>query len=477
MRTRPARDVLWLGVEAAASAGFSVVSAFVVARLVGPAEVGVGAAAVAAHVLLWVGVNALFADAIVQRAALEETAAASAFWASSLAGVAASALQAGAGWPLAWALHDGRLIGMSLALAAPLPLVGAAGAIAGRVTRDRRYRLLAWRALLGQGAGTAVGIMCALAGAGGWALVAQQAIGSAGGALVLLLGARWCPALAFRWAPVSEMLRVGLPLTASTLVLHGRYRLFAVLIGGTAGPTALGEVHLSFRLVDTVRELVSTALWRLMLPRMAACQEDADALHAAVDRWLAGSGLIVFPLCGAMLVSLPLLTQFVLGPVWAPSGRATVPLTLLAAWLFLGFPTGVATVARGVTQYVLRSNLAGTVVLVMAVLVLRPHGAVAASEIWVAAQVLVAPYIWLTNARVLGSPVLRLLRAGVPSLALAALATGAAYTVPWVAGGPVRPGAVIAVRLGIGAAVCGVGIVRLRPWRMPGLRREVVLPS
>jgi O-antigen/teichoic acid export membrane protein len=474
---RPARDMLWLGAEAAASAVFSVISAFVVARLVGPAEVGIGAAAVATHVLLWVGVNALFADAIVQRSALDETAAASAFWASSMVGLAAAALQAGAGWPLAWALRDERLIGMSLALAAPLPLVGAAGAIAGRATRDRRYRLLAWRALLGQGAGTAVGIVCALSGAGGWALVAQQAAGSAGGALVLLVGAGWRPALTFRWGPVSEMLRVGLPLTASTLVLHGRYRLFAVLIGGTAGPTALGEVHLAFRLVDTVRELVSTALWRLMLPRMAACQEDPDALRAAIDRWLAGSGLVVFPMCGAMLVSLPLLTQLVLGPVWAPSGQATVPLTLLAAWLFLGFPAGVATVARGVTQYVLRSNVASTLVLVMSVLVMRPHRAVVAAEIWVAAQVMVAPYTWLTNARVLDSPVRLLLRAGVPTLVLAALATAAAFAGPWVAGGPVQPAAVIAVRLAIGAAICGVGLVRLRPWRMPGLRSGAALPS
>jgi O-antigen/teichoic acid export membrane protein len=208
-----------------------------------------------------------------------------------------------------------------------------------------------------------------------------------------------------------------------------------------------------------------------------ACQEDPDALRAAIDRWLAGSGLVVFPMCGAMLVSLPLLTQLVLGQVWAPSGRATVPLILLAAWLFLGFPAGVATVARGVTQYVLRSNVAGTVVLVMAVLVLRPDRAVVAAEIWVAAQVMVAPYTWLTNARVLGSPIRQLLRAGMPSLVLAAVSTGAAFAVPWVAGGPVRPAAVIAVRLAIGSAICGVGLVRLWPWRVPELRRKVVLPS
>jgi O-antigen/teichoic acid export membrane protein len=60
-------NVFWSGLEAGSSAGLSFVSAFVIARLVGPAEVGVGAAVVAIHVLLWVVVNALFADPLVQR--------------------------------------------------------------------------------------------------------------------------------------------------------------------------------------------------------------------------------------------------------------------------------------------------------------------------------------------------------------------------------------------------------------------------
>jgi len=60
------RGIAWSGVEAAASGAFSLVSAFVVARLIGPAEMGVGAAVASVHVLLWVGVNALFADAVAK---------------------------------------------------------------------------------------------------------------------------------------------------------------------------------------------------------------------------------------------------------------------------------------------------------------------------------------------------------------------------------------------------------------------------
>ncbi len=458
------RGVLWSGVEASVSGAFSLISAFVVARLVGPAEMGVGAAVASVHVLLWVGVNALFADAVVQRPTLSEADASSALWASALVGMIAALFQAGAGWPLHEAMGDGRIGAMALALAVPLPLVGAAGVVQGRLTRTRDYRLLALRALMGQGAGTLVGVATALRGGGAWAVVAQQATVSAVGAAVLLAGARWRPRLLWRWAPILELLRIGAPLTASTLVLHGRYRVFALLIGGTAGPAALGQVHMAFRLVDAIRELVSTAMWRLMLPAMSERQRDLPALLRQIDRALGLIGLTLFPLCGAMLVSIAPLTRLVLGPVWAPSGTAALPLVGLAAWLFLLFPAGVACVARGAPRYALRANLASSAAMSLCVLLLRPATPVAAAWIWLAAQLVVAPYVLTTAARVLGTRILRPLRAGLPALAATGLATAAALLVPPPPGEP----ATIAARAAIALAVLGVlAVVRRVPTGSP----------
>src|SRR6185312_9188997 len=76
------RGALWAAGEAAVSGALSFASAFVVARIIGPGEVGIGAAAVALHVLLWVAVNALFADCLVQSSALTDEDASSAFWAA-----------------------------------------------------------------------------------------------------------------------------------------------------------------------------------------------------------------------------------------------------------------------------------------------------------------------------------------------------------------------------------------------------------
>jgi PST family polysaccharide transporter len=452
MKPGHATNVLWSGFEAAVSAVLSFASAFIVARLVGPAEVGVGAAAVAVHVLLWVAVNALFADALVQRSVVDDAVFSSALAASIAVGCIAAVLQVALGQPLAWSLGDSRLATMSVALALPLPLVGAAGPVQGLLTRDRAYRKLALRTVVGQGLGTLAGIVCAMRGAGAWALVVQQVVISGSGAVALLLRCPMRPCRTVSRQRLREMLRIGLPLTASTLVQHGRYRLFALLIGGTAGAASLGQVHMAFRLVDAVRDLAFTAQWRLMLPLLSERQDDLPALQALMDRCLAWSSLLAFPLCAAMAVTIQPLIATLLGPVWQPAGVAALPLIALTAWLFLAFPAGVAVIARGEARYTLIANTAGTVATIAGVLLVRPAIPLHAVLVWLGAQAFVSPYVMLANARVLRTTPLRPLRAGLSLLAASSLATVAAFVVPQAVGEPDSPAWLLVFRLAIVAA-------------------------
>jgi O-antigen/teichoic acid export membrane protein len=434
MHGRIGEKIFWSGLEAAVSGGLSCVSAFAIAGIVGPAELGIGAAAVAAHVLLWVGVNALFADALVQRAELADHAADSAFWASTGVGCLAALVQMAAGLGLLHVLHDPRFPAMSAALALALPLVGAAGPVQGMLTRARAYRILAGRAVIGQGLGTALGIAAALLGAGAWALVLQQVCVSTAGALALLWRAPWRPHRTCRWAEVRALLRVGLPLTASTLVQHGRYRLFALLIGATAGPAVLGQVHLAFRLVDTVRDLLMTALWRLLLPAMAEHQHDPPGLLACVDRCLARTGWVVFPVCAVMALGMVPLVAALLGPVWADAGFSAQLLVGLMAYVLLGFPGGVACIARGQPKYALFTNLAALAATLAAAVALRPATPLQAVAVWVGAQALTSPYGLAMNAMLLHSGILRPLRAGLPSLAATIAAVLAGFALPALLG-------------------------------------------
>ena len=415
------RNVFWSATEAASAAFFSATSAFVVARIIGPTELGTAAAAVSLHVILWVGVNALFADAIVRADHVDTIAESSAARASLGVGVAAALIQCSAGLILSRTMQEPRLFGMALALALPLPLVGLAGPRQGMLTRARAYRHLAMRSVAAGACGTVVGVGCGLAGAGAWAPGAQQTVGSSIGALVLLAG--WRPRPAWSWTAVRDLLRTGLPLTASTLTQIARYRLFAILIGSFAGPAALGQVHLAFRLVDMIRELTFTALWRLMLPVLSEQQHDQAAMLALVDRLLRRSALVILPLCAAMALCLPWGVRLLLGPAWHSAGSATVPLSLLMILLALTFPSGVALIAAGGVRFTLFANLVGLAATALGVLLLRPDNARTAVLIWCAAQVLVTPYAMWMNGRALGVGPLRPLRAGIgAALGYAAIA-------------------------------------------------------
>jgi O-antigen/teichoic acid export membrane protein len=411
--SRMRQYAFWSVLEAIIAAVLSIVTSFAIARIIGPAELGVGATATMLHVVLWVVTNALFADAIVQRAVINDRVLSSAFWASVTVGGLAMGVQAMSGPGLAALIGDDRLVPMSLILAVPLPLVGAAGVVQGMLTRERAYRLLALRTLVGQGLGTVVGVWAAYAGAGAWALVWQQAISSGVGALTMMIERRWMPARCFDIAAVRSLLAIGLPLTTSTLVLIARYRLFAVLIGASAGPEVLGQVHIAFRLVDTVRELTFTALWRLMLPALAEHQRDRQAMLVQVDRWLRLSALVVLPICAVLGLSLTGIVTVLMGANWVMTGQAATPLVVLMAWSTLTFPSGVALVAVGQARYTLYANLAGLTGACMAVLILRPADPWQAVMIWTVSQILVSPYNLWVNARALGVSMLRPLTGGL----------------------------------------------------------------
>jgi PST family polysaccharide transporter len=406
------RDAFWSGLEASVSAILSIITSFAVARIVGAAELGIGAAVTAIYVILWVMVNALFADALVQRITIDQRVLSSAFWASVLVGGVAMLVQGAAGWGLAAVLHDSRLIPMALVLAAPLPLVGAAGAVQGILTRQRAYRKLAMRTLIGQGLGATASISAAIAGAGAWSFVWQQVVTSIGGALALLIGCGWRPTRTLDWKAVRALLAVGIPLTASTLVLIARYRLFAVLIGGTAGAAVLGQVHIAFRLVDTVRELTFTALWRLMLPRFSEHQYDRRTMLAQVDHWLRWCASAVFPLCLVLGITLTQIVALVMGPHWGATGEAAIPLVALMAWSALTFPSGVALVAVGKARFTLYASLASLVLSAAGVLFVRPTDPWQAVMIWTVCQLLVSPYSMWVNARALRVGILRPISGG-----------------------------------------------------------------
>jgi hypothetical protein len=102
---------------------------------------------------------------------------------------------------------------------------------------------------------------------------------------------------------------------------------------------------------------------------------------------------------------------------------------------------------------------------------LHPASPYQAAVVWLGAQVLIAPYVVLANARVLRTDPFRPLRAGLPMLGAALLATIAAFMLPFALGEPEAPASLIALRLLIAAAVGVPSALLLAGGASPTIRR------
>jgi O-antigen/teichoic acid export membrane protein len=154
-----------------------------------------------------------------------------------------------------------------------------------------------------------------------------------------------------------------------------------------------------------------------MLPVLSEYQHDRAAMLAQVDRWLRWCAVVVFPLCLLLAIGLTQVVALLMGPNWAATGQAAVPLVGLMAWSTLTFPAGVALIAVGQARFTLYANLAGLIAAAGAVLVFRPMDPWHAVMIWTASQLLVSPYSLWVNARALGVGMVRPLTGGFGSRA------------------------------------------------------------
>ena len=125
----------------------------------------------------------------------------------------------------------------------------------------------------------------------------------------------------------------------------------------------------------------------------------------------------------------------------------------LTAYVLLGFPAGIAGVAKGRPKYALQTNVAALVATLAAAAVVQPATPLQAVAVWVGAQALTSPYGLAMNARLVHVGLLRPLRAGLPTLAISIAAVVAGFSVPGLLGPASGNAWLIAERLLAGGLV------------------------
>ena len=404
---------------------------------------------------------------LVQQPTLSRRTISTAFWASMSSSVVLFALL----WVLAPTVEDlldspglasvQRLGGLILLLG---PFASIPNAL---LTRELRFRSMTLRTLVATVAASVVACGLAFAGAGVYALVAQQLTFWGVTILVVLPATGWRPTLEVDWRQLRAMYAYGANIAGTQLLDHSGLFAPNLIIGSLLGPRSLGFYSVAIKLASTSIELFATVFANVSLPVFARLKHDpvrlARAYERAVTLGSALSSFMLLMLCALSAVLVPLL----FGEKWQPS----VPIAQLV---------GVAAALRAVTYFdrtlLLAADRQRTVLWlssvtagagVLGLLVASRFGLLALVQ----TDIAVAAGSWLLQAlvcrRTTGAGGLRLVAVVTRNLALGAVAALAAVQVL-----PLVEQPVLATAAAFAVAV--VVWVTLAAVLAPDLRREVV---
>ncbi|MDO3704291.1 oligosaccharide flippase family protein [Micromonospora sp. C28SCA-DRY-2] len=298
----------------------------------------------------------------------------------------------------------------------------------------------------------------ALAGNGAMSLAFGQLAGSLAGAALFLVFAPQGLRFGFDPAKARALLRFGLPLAGSSIVVFATTNLDRVVVGATLGPTALGYYVLALQLASWPVTVFSQPVRAVVPAALARLQDDPPALRRS---FLSAAGLlgsVTLPACLLLAAAADALIRFLYGDAWQPAAGVLLWLGPLAALRILFELCYDYFVVLADTRVVLTVQVAWFVVLLPALYaagVLGGLQAAAAVQFAVALLVILPLYL------------LALRRSGIPSLPVAARLAPplvGAVAVAAVALLVARVGAVDLVVLAVAgvAALATIGVLGFR---------------
>jgi O-antigen/teichoic acid export membrane protein len=446
------------------------VTSIVVARLLGPFDVGVAVEAVVFANLALIFADFGFAAVIIQRPVLTEEDRSTAFWVGVSLGTGLMLLGIGLSWPIA-ALYDQPLVQPLFAVLSVTFLFSALGIVQGALlVRDMRFRSLQTRTVIATAVSCAAGITAAALGAGSWAIVTQHLVITAVSTALLWRASSWRPRPMFSRKSLREMAGYSSNVLGVDVLGWATVSLDNFLIGRYLGAAPLGAYSIAYSVMTTPLKRIASPLSTVFFPAFSAMQD-----HARIAAgWLRANGmvaLVVVPLTLGMIPAAPDLVAAVFGPEWEQAAE------LIQILAVVGMLQALAGLCDGVLQAIDRTRELFRFTLILSVLSV---GAFAAALPWgvdgvawafLGVTVVMQPALVVLTARQLGADPWDWLRGMAGVLQAGVVMLAAVYAVREALPDDLGSGYRLVAMIVTGALVY-LPLVR---WRFPQAMEEINL--
>jgi PST family polysaccharide transporter len=262
-----------------AQAGKTVVqfgSMIALARLLVPEDFGL-----VAMVSAVIGVAELVRDfglslAAIQSPTLSKAERDNLFWANLAMGTACSAVAVATAPLIALAYGEPSLTPIVVALASVFVISGFTTQFKASLSRDMRFKAIGVSDLSAQIGSTLIAIGLAMAGAGLWALVAQQILAALLAAIMCVWQAKWWPGLPHRGVSIRRFASFGAGVFGTQAISYATMNVDNIAIGVAFGPTPLGYYSRAYRLMMMPLNQVNAPMTQVALPVLSRVQGESN---------------------------------------------------------------------------------------------------------------------------------------------------------------------------------------------------------
>jgi O-antigen/teichoic acid export membrane protein len=312
------RSVAWAYIMNWIQQGGSAVFTLILAAILGPTEYGIVSMAIVFTAFLDMFLDQGLVTALIQRKSLRSSHANSVFWLMIATSIL---LMAGTYFTSDWwaQLNDLPELAVVINIIALRIPVGALSRVQQSLMhRESNFRLLTARDTFSVLSSGIIGIAMALAGAGIWALVAQQLLKEVFNSVFLWIKCPWRPQFHFSKKAAKELLGFS---SANFLAKLGDFisgNAAAVLIGIFLGPYAVGLYRFATRLVDLLLQVLTRSIQVFSLPELSRVQNDAPVFAEKLRGFIRASTLITIPPL-VLMASVGSTAMLIIGEKWLPA--------------------------------------------------------------------------------------------------------------------------------------------------------------
>ncbi|MFJ7283649.1 oligosaccharide flippase family protein [Pseudomonas sp. NPDC099000] len=339
MANRRLTTLGWIFTEKFGLIFLSMITFVAYARLLSPAELGVGTIIIAIVELIGLIYSSVLEDPLVRLERLEDKHISTAFWAAVLVSLVSIVVISGAAMLYT---PDPVLQWMTAVASVKILFTMMARVNVAQMRRSGDFRTLASRTLLGKVFGGVGGIAVALWGLGAWAVIAQALIMEFVAIIVLMRADPRRIAFYIDGPFLRELLKAGAPVAINSLSSQTLQRGVNVVLGMTAGANAVGMFNMAMRIIDLPRTAIYNGLLSYALPVFARRSAEPLRLLGIIGDSTAVSGFLLTPLFMGIALTANDLILLIFGAKWA---EAIPLLQVLACTAAIGNTAMYATTA------------------------------------------------------------------------------------------------------------------------------------